>query len=246
MWREIKSLGIVGSNSKLPSDLTDVEAINKHFLSIVSNNLTPDPNYKASFLSGSFSSQYFTYKPVDEQTISHVINKLKPNVAGIDEISGKMLQISFDWILRPLTHIINFSFEQGLVPKLWHLSVVTPIPKKSDPKSLNDLRPISLLCNTFKVAESIFLEQMKEHFNELAIIPNVQSGFRKNYSTSTLLSSLTDDILNGFDNGHITSLTLLDMSKAFDSLDIDLLSVKLAYYGVTGQSMVWMQNYCSL
>ncbi|KAJ3660946.1 hypothetical protein Zmor_005372 [Zophobas morio] len=73
------------------------------------------------------------------------------------------------------------------------------------------------------------------------ILPSEQSGFRENFST--LVISLVDDIFSGFSNSKITALTLLDMSKAFDSLNISLLVTKLKYYGVYGATLDWFQSY---
>ena len=61
------------------------------------------------------------------------------------------------WFREPLILIINLAFEQERVPKFWNFSLVKPIPKKTS-VSLDDFRPMSLICNTLKVAdeENIF------------------------------------------------------------------------------------------
>ena len=76
------------------------------------------------------------------------------------------------------------------------------------------------------------------------ILPSEQSEFRENFSTSTLLISLVDDIFNGFSSSNVTSLTLLDMSNVFDSVNISLLVTKLKYCGVYGAILDWFSEKC--
>ena len=78
----------------------------------------------------SYSSDQFLFKPGDVATIEILVSNLKPNCAGVDCITGKMLQFGSTWFSKPLTHIINLAFEEGRVPKLWNSSLVKPIPKK--------------------------------------------------------------------------------------------------------------------
>ena len=78
----------------------------------------------------SFSSDQFLFKPGDVATIEIFVSNLKPNCAGVDCITGKMLQFASTWFSKPLTHIINLAFEQGRDPKLWNSSLVRPISKK--------------------------------------------------------------------------------------------------------------------
>ncbi|XP_063902507.1 uncharacterized protein LOC135122238 [Zophobas morio] len=244
-WNKIKSLQIGNqyTNNTVPTEF-NVNDINKHFIeSVPKFSSCGEQQYISSFTMQSFSSDQFLFKPVDVATIETFVSNLKPNCAGVDCITGKMLQLASTWFSEPLTHIINLAFEQGQVPKLWNFSLVKPIPKKKTSVSLDDFRPISLICNTLKVAEFALCAQFKTFLMEKNILPSQQSGFRENFSTSTVLISLVDDIFSGFSSGKVTLLTLLDMSKAFDSLNISLLVTKLKYYGVYGATLNWFQNY---
>lgn len=77
------------------------------------------------------------------------------------------------------------------------------------------------------------------------MLPSVQSAFRKNYSTSTALIKITTDITKNMDEGRMTYLCLLDYSKAFDTIDRQLLRAKLGYYGVVGSALGLFSNYLS-
>lgn len=245
LWTKLKSWGVVRDNTSqnLPEEICNATSINDYFIDSIPN-LSSDEVHINSYLESQFKENLqFTFIPVTINKIEEIIIKQKPHTIGSDEISAKMLQLSLMWISAPLTHIINVSFERGQLPNQWKISCVKPIPKKKNPDQYKDLRPITMLSVPLKIAESAMYEQLSKYAIENAIISPNQSGFRKGFSTSTLLSSVTDEILRGMDNTQVTSLTLLDMSKAFDSIDINCLIAKLHYYGVSGNSLSWFKNY---
>ena len=189
-WNIIKN----NKNCSIPSNFSDANLINDHFIdSIPKLQVTND--FK-NYLSASNFNQgpKFESVCVDIDTISKLILSLKTYLVGSDGICGKMLQLSLLFVCGPLTHIINFCFETGCVPLLWKLSSVTPIPKKPNPKDCNDLRPISIQPVCLMLAESA----LHKHFNDFVvsnnILPSVQSGFQKGYSTTLTLVTLTHDI----------------------------------------------------
>ena len=75
-------------------------------------------------------------------------------------------------------------------------------------------------------------------------MPSKQSAYRKGHSTETLLLRVTSDILSAMDRGHVTLLCLLDLSAAFDTVDIDLLVHRLkSSFGLQGTALQWVQSY---
>lgn len=244
LWAGLKSWGIVSrpDHSELPEHLSNADSFNEFFVNSSSNNHPIDEN---NTLLNQISSTYssFHFQPVNVEVIRSLLFKQKTNSMGIDNISAKMLQLSSEFSLNPLTHIINCSFELGIVPDLWKTSISRPIPKVPSPKEISDYRNINLLCVSLKLAERAIYEQLVQYLNTNNILPSNQSGFRKNFSTTTALMAVADEISQARDQNNITVLTLLDMSKAFDSVNFELLLKKLESYGIGGVLNHWFRNY---
>ena len=69
-----------------------------------------------------------------------------------------------------------------------------------------------------------------------------QSGFRKNHSTDTSLAYLTDKILTGFDSGRLTGMILIDLHKAFGTINHDILLKKMSALRFSNRSINWFQS----
>ena len=74
---------------------------------------------------------------------------------------------------------------------------------------------------------------------------NYQSGFRKNHSTDLCLSFLNDKILKGFDKGLFTGMILIDLQKAFDTINHEILLGKLHAIGFSEKTVAWFKLYLS-
>ena len=73
--------------------------------------------------------------------------------------------------------------------------------------------------------------------NTLEILHSLQFGFRKNHSTSLALIHLINKIASSIDHNEITMGIFLDLSKAFDTLNHDILFYKLEHYGIRGTAL---------
>ena len=128
-------------------------------------------------------------------------------------------------------------------PESWKKSLVCPLPKVKLPTTPNDYRPISILPAVSKALERIVHKQLTDYLNEHSLLDTYQSGFRPNHSTSTALLKVTDDIREASDASKATVLTLLDFTKAFDSVNIDLLLQKLRNLQLSETTVAWFNSY---
>ena len=110
------------------------------------------------------------------------------------------------------------------------LSQVTSIHKSGDKTSMSNYRPISILPVLSKVYEHILHDQLSNHF-EVIFSPKL-CGFRKGLSTQHALLNIVREWQDTLDNSGIVGTIPMDLSKAFDAINHDLLIAKLAAYGI--------------
>nr|CAI5842328.1 unnamed protein product [Callosobruchus analis] len=97
----------------------------------------------------------------------------------------------------------------------------------------------------YKIIEKIVEAELLRHIEINNTIPDIQSGFKKNHSTTTALMKVTKDIATSMDNSKVTLLILLDFSKALDLVDHNLLIAKLSHYGLKSKALQWFMSYLS-
>ena len=132
-------------------------------------------------------------------------------------------------IKKPLTTIINQSLTTGIFPNKLKIAKIIPVHKKEFIYLIQNYRPISLLPAISKVFERVVYEQLYNYFAE-----NNYYGFRKLHSAEFATLELVDRVTLALDNGNIGLALYLDLSKAFDTLNFDILLSKLNFYGVHG------------
>ena len=188
----------------------------------------------------------FMFSLVKPDDINKIIDKLKSKTStGIDGISNKILKGIKSAIIEPLTLIINQIFTTGIFPHRLKQAKVIPLYKKDDNFLLKNYRPISILPTISKVAERIMFNQLHSHLHELNIYYKSQYGFRKHHSTELAALELIDRVSKNMDKGETPINIYLDLSKAFDTLDHEILINKLAYYGIYGSSLNLFKSYLS-
>ncbi len=129
-----------------------------------------------------------------------------------------------------ITKLFNLSLLQGQIPSEWKKANITPIPKTSISKSPSNFRPISVLPVLAKVFESLIHHQIYSYLTAHSLLHPCQSGFRPSHSTQDTLLKTVDDWRIALDRGEYVGAILIDLSKAFDSIDHAVLLSKLSAY----------------
>ena len=104
-------------------------------------------------------------------------------------------------------------------------------------------RPISELPVVSKVPERLIHKQLASYFDDHNLLSKTQSGFRRMHSTETAVTYFADEMVMNMDKGLVTGSVFIDLAKAFNTVDHDVLLSKLEYYGVCNQSLQWFKNY---
>ncbi|CAB3997091.1 Hypothetical predicted protein [Paramuricea clavata] len=169
---------------------------------------------------------------------------------GYDEINAKIIKTVATDISQPLTHIFNFSFATGFIPEQLKLALVTPIFKAGDKQIFENYRPISVLTCFSKLLEKLMYKRLISFIEKNKILTENQYGFRCNKSTEIAIVNLVSKITKAIDEGKYTIGIFLDLSKAFDTVDHDILLKKMEHYGVRGLAFNVVQKlfneYCEI
>ena len=158
--------------------------------------------------------------------------------AGYDNTPLHVVKHSFHLISAPLVDIINLSLLKGIFPHKLKIAKVIPVYKAEDPSLFVNYRPISLLPVFSKFFEKVMYNRLVEFAETYEILFCCQFGFRKNHSTSLSLIHLINKISSAIDKRESTVGVFLDLSKAFDTLDHQILFTKLEHYGIRGTALL--------
>ena len=122
------------------------------------------------------------------------------------------------------------------MPSLWSKSVIKPIPKNkaNDPRVPSNYRGISLISTICKLYTHILNNRLVNYLETNSLIDDEQNGFRKDRSCEDHIFTLTSTLRNRKNANLDTFTCFVDMQKAFDRVNRDILYTKLAKIGVTG------------
>jgi len=182
--------------------------------------------------------------PTTEQEVIDITSAIKSsNSCGFDGISSNLLKKIIGSIVTPLVHLFNISISTGTVPSHLKVAKVIPIFKSGDKYSFNNYRPISVLPAISKILEKLVYKRIYDFINKHNILTPDQFGFRPKHSTYMAINKLYNQISTSLDNKLCTAGIFLDLSKAFDTLDHQILVNKLNYYGIRGVANSWIESY---
>ena len=131
----------------------------------------------------------------------------------------------------------------GEFPSIMKLAEVVPLYKSKEHYIENNYRPISLLTTISKILEKIMYHRVYSFLQNTGQVYDNQYGFRANHSCEHAVGQVVGSIVKGLENRQYVACILLDLSKAFDTIDHKILLEKLELYGIRGQVLTWFESY---
>ena len=195
---------------------------------------------------GYYDSILNSFDCVTIEYVEQQLSALQTNKAtGLDRISARLLKDASSAIAPCLAKIFNCSLSTAIFPSSWKIGRITALYKQGDRTDMNNYRPITILPTVSKLLERAVHHQLYSYLNEKKILAKEQHGFRTRRATDTALIHFTDKILASMDSGQVTGVAFLDLSKAFDTVNHELLLRKLSYLGLSKNSVSWFRSYLS-
>ena len=224
-----------------PAEKDVANRFNDFFINIGENlktdipNVSPPPVPKLNW-------SMFLYRTTPSE-INDIICQLDTkSTSGDDYISNQIVKASKNVTSLFLSFLVNLSFEKGIFPSALRKAKVIPVHKDNSRLDENNYRPISLLIVWSKVYERTMYNRIYAYMEKFALLYSKQFGFRSKHSTIEAVVELTEKIRlkNSFKEAYSF---FLDLRKAFDTLDHEILLTKLDAYGIRGNCLKWFRSY---
>jgi len=150
-------------------------------------------------------------------------------------------------LLAPFVALMfNKSLAASCFPNGFKHAVVRPLLKRSglDASDLKNYRPVSNLSFLSKLLERTVQNRLQEFLDSNDLMPVSQSAYRRDHSTETAVLKVQNDLMLAADDGQLSALCLLDLTAAFDTVDHELLLLRLErQFGLRGAVLQWFRSY---
>ena len=259
-WQIINELRGKEKHKLKPSFLIDNERIftrriiadkfNKYFVKLASNlnqdaygniPITSYPSFE-SFLSKSNENSIFLEDCTSEEVAS-IIKELQTGKSS--DIPIVLVKAACHIISPLISTLYNKCMTYGIFPQTFKLSKVSPIYKKGNKELIENYRPISTLPIFGKIFEKIIYSRIYKFLTHHGILTDSQFGFRKGYSTGHAIHHSVEIIKKALDKKEHVLGIFIDLSKAFDTLDHNMLIKKLDNIGIRGTANELLKSYLS-
>ena len=158
-------------------------------------------------------------------------------------ISNTLLKTLANSIAYPLSIIFNQSILEGIYPDQMKLAEVIPLYKGKGSDIVINYHPISLLVTISKVIEKLVYKRTIKFLDKYELLYNSQYGFRSKRSCEHAILELVGNTIDSKNAKQHLCALFLDLSKAFDTLNHNILLDKLDKYGIRGICNTWFRSY---
>jgi hypothetical protein len=242
-WKELKTV-IPPTKSEVSCDIS-ADEFNNFFSNIGNTVAAALPSTQKYNCNLQDSIHEFKFIKVNPAFVKKLISKMsKDSKNDIFDIDTKLLNISSHIISPFISLLLNLSLQSGHCPDDWKLAMVTPAYKqKGEKNEKNNYRPLSVIGHIAMITEKCVQKQLMQYLMSHKFITIDQFAYLSKHSTQTCLHRLVDDILENTNEKEITGLCFLDIKKCFDTINHDILLLKLQKYGIRNTELQWFRSY---
>ena len=252
VWFHINQL--LGSNGKSELTLLSVDGrsisglemvnyANRFFVNIA-HNLTKDlPTFNhCRFYSPRIVDTCFLL-PTDAGEVLSIISSLKKKGNGLYDLSVTCLKNNSVNFSCHFALLYNYSIEKECFPDLLKIAQVAAAHKSGSIDNIDNYRPISNLPVISKIFEKLTLRRLVSFVERYTIISDSQFGFQKGRDINQAVIKLTSLTIKAYHDKVYSVCFFLDLRKAFDTVDHNILLNKLDHNGFRGSSNNYLRSY---
>ena len=229
--------------SETLTGLRMVNYANEYFVS-VANRLTEgmQENLPYEFITEQ-NPHTFEMRPTDIYEVVKVIYSLKNKGNGLIDISVATIKSNSHIFSVHIVLLYNYSIEKYVFPKKLKVAKIVPCHKSGQTDLIDNFRPISNLPVFSKIFEKLSHIRMVSFIDRCNLLSESQYGFRKGKSTTQAALKLTSMIVNAYHMKEYAACFFLDLRKAFDIVDHNILLSKMDHMGFRGHSIQYFRSY---
>lgn len=219
---------------------------NHHFVNIASDLKKSTKMNTKSDLNFENNNKTFFLKPITASELCCIVNCMENKTSvDIDGLSNCIVKAIFVNLADIFAHILNLSFICGVVPDKMKTAIVIPLFKKGNATLKENYRPISLLPIFSKIMEKVMKSRMLNFLDEHSFFSNCQFGFREKLNTEVALTNFLNEVYTSLNQDLKSAGLFVDIKKAFDMVDYQLLLKILYFTGFRGVTHQWFESYFS-
>ena len=219
------------TKTQMKNDLPiDIDELNLHFSQIGQHHSDQFKTSSEEFTNSmnDCPTTMFCF-PANDSEILKIISRLENKTSSlIDGIINRILKISAIVLVPYLTNIFNSMTDSGDFPSCLKVATITPLWKSSEKKTdPNNYRSISILSSESKVFERLLFNRISHFIETTNQLHENQFGFRSKRSCVHAIAEVTEEMRKGIDARKEVFSCFMDLSKAFDTVDHQICSIRL-------------------
>ena len=187
------------------------------------------------------------FAPTTNEEVKELIQEFGVKTSSEDPIPAALISSAMDELLPVYVDLVNKSLAEGTMNGIKH-SEIDPLLKKHglDSDIKKNYRPVNNLVFLSKLTERIVAKRLDDHMRVNNLFTEEFFGYKKHHNTEMMMLGVADEILTGFDNDECTVMLFIDLSAAFDTIDIDrMVEILGDEIGLAGEALSWCKSFLS-